>query len=168
MNTQNPPQSDELAPKHRHIDGSGLVRALNSQQQSDAGEEPASLLPTMGAVRLLSRENSSDGPEAELSQQIPAAEKITVQKPAAESVTPNSSAHVADLAQAHPLSPSLPRRSAAAGDATRAKLPRFHTATAINDNRAADILLDQYYTRGLSQSACGEYFGITSTLPHIR
>ncbi|WP_066663854.1 hypothetical protein [Sphingomonas sp. CCH9-H8] len=40
-------------PKRRHIDGLALVDALQNQQRRDIDEEPASLLTTMGAVRLL-------------------------------------------------------------------------------------------------------------------
>ncbi|TKD50606.1 hypothetical protein FBR43_07375 [Sphingomonas baiyangensis] len=39
--------------KRRHLDGTALNAALRAQHQRDATEEPASLLTTMDAVRLL-------------------------------------------------------------------------------------------------------------------
>lgn len=54
MSTPTPSSSSRShLTKRRHLDGAALQAALQAQHQRDATEEPASLLTTMGAVRLL-------------------------------------------------------------------------------------------------------------------
>lgn len=54
MTNPTPPSSPRShLSKRRHLDGAALEAALRAQHQRDATEEPASLLTTMGAVRLL-------------------------------------------------------------------------------------------------------------------
>jgi len=54
MSTPTPPLSPRShLSKRRHLDAAALKAALQAQHHRDAHEEPASLLTTMGAVRLL-------------------------------------------------------------------------------------------------------------------
>lgn len=53
MSTPSPPSFPRShLSKRRHLDGAALEAALQAQHQRDANEEPASLLTTMGAIRL--------------------------------------------------------------------------------------------------------------------
>ncbi len=147
MNTQNFPSSDEPAlPELRHPYGFEPGDAPQDQQHN-TDDQSALLLKPAAAAGLLSRENSSGGPETQPLQKLPAFEKVWVREPEAEAANLSSTAPIFDLALPHPHLSAVPQRLAAAEARPRSKLRGCKPRAATNDNRASDILLDQFYTR---------------------